>query len=128
MPDTPDAYTHRIGRTGRAEREGKAYTFITGDDTAAVRDVERRLGSKIPRRSLEGFDAGDVDAIEPPKRNGSGRFGRQAGRGGSGRSRNGAGNANSRSGASGQRAPESGSATPGRRRRRSRRPAVRRAS
>ncbi len=29
MPNTSDAYTHRIGRTGRAEREGKAYTFVT---------------------------------------------------------------------------------------------------
>ena len=29
MPNTPDAYTHRIGRTGRAEREGKAHTFVT---------------------------------------------------------------------------------------------------
>ena len=52
MPNTPDAYTHRIGRTGRAEREGKAYTFVTADDHALVGAVERRIGEVIPRRSI----------------------------------------------------------------------------
>ena len=55
MPNTPDAYTHRIGRTGRADRDGKAYTFVTDDDHRMVSQVERRLGSKIPRRAVEGF-------------------------------------------------------------------------
>lgn len=50
MPTTPEAYTHRIGRTGRAERSGRAYTFVTQDDHDLVRAVERRLGSSIPRR------------------------------------------------------------------------------
>lgn len=54
MPNTPEAYTHRIGRTGRSEREGKAYTFVTADDRAMVAQVERRLGSKIPRKSVDG--------------------------------------------------------------------------
>jgi len=54
MPGTPDAYTHRIGRTGRAERSGRAYTFVTPDDAALVREVERRLGSRIPRQAVEG--------------------------------------------------------------------------
>jgi ATP-dependent RNA helicase RhlE len=52
MPNTADAYTHRIGRTGRADRSGKAYTFVTGDDHRMVSQVERRLGSKIPRRAV----------------------------------------------------------------------------
>ncbi len=52
MPGTPDAYTHRIGRTGRAERAGKAYTFVTADDLALVREVERRMGAPIVRRSI----------------------------------------------------------------------------
>lgn len=55
MPGTVDAYTHRIGRTGRSEREGKGYTFVTIDDEALVRDVERRIGSRIPRRTVNGF-------------------------------------------------------------------------
>jgi ATP-dependent RNA helicase RhlE len=55
MPNTSDAYTHRIGRTGRAEREGKAYTFVTPEDHPMVREVERRIGSSIPRRKVEGI-------------------------------------------------------------------------
>ncbi len=56
MPDTTDAYTHRIGRTGRAEHTGEAFTFVTPDDTAAVRDVERVLGYKLERRTVPDFD------------------------------------------------------------------------
>jgi ATP-dependent RNA helicase RhlE len=56
IPDTTDAYIHRIGRTGRAEREGDAFTLITPDDDAAVRAIERVLGQAIPRRRLNGFD------------------------------------------------------------------------
>lgn len=54
IPNTPDAYTHRIGRTGRSEREGKAITFVTADDFSLVREVERKLGAEIPRESLSG--------------------------------------------------------------------------
>ncbi len=57
MPSTVDAYTHRIGRTGRAEREGKAYTLVTGADRHLVRAVERRIGTPIPRKTVEGISA-----------------------------------------------------------------------
>jgi ATP-dependent RNA helicase RhlE len=57
MPTTADSYTHRIGRTGRADRQGKAYTFVTDDDHRMVSQVERRLGSKIPRRAVKGFES-----------------------------------------------------------------------
>jgi ATP-dependent RNA helicase RhlE len=52
VPNTPDAYTHRIGRTGRAERRGKAFTFAGDEDRQAVRDIERKLGAPIRRLSL----------------------------------------------------------------------------
>jgi len=55
MPTTADAYTHRIGRTGRAERQGRAYTFVTNDDYATVRAVERRVNERIP---LHAFSVG----------------------------------------------------------------------
>ncbi len=58
MPDTTDAYTHRIGRTGRAEQSGDAFTFATPADAEMVRDIEKVLGKKIDRRRLEGFDYG----------------------------------------------------------------------
>jgi ATP-dependent RNA helicase RhlE len=57
MPNTSDAYTHRIGRTGRAEREGKAYTFVTAADHSMVREVERKVGASIPRRKVQGIDS-----------------------------------------------------------------------
>ncbi len=56
MPDTVDAYTHRVGRTGRAARTGKAFTFVTHADKPAVRSVERIMGLKLASRELEGFD------------------------------------------------------------------------
>jgi len=56
MPDTVDAYTHRIGRTGRALHTGKAFTFCTDEDKAEIAAVERRLGCPIERKTLDGFD------------------------------------------------------------------------
>lgn len=56
MPDTVDAYTHRIGRTGRAEESGEAFTFVEPDDEDLVRQVERLLGKRIERRRLSDFN------------------------------------------------------------------------
>jgi ATP-dependent RNA helicase RhlE len=56
MPDTADAYTHRVGRTGRAARTGEAFTLVTQSDKSTVRSVERILGMKIASYELEGFD------------------------------------------------------------------------
>jgi ATP-dependent RNA helicase RhlE len=56
MPDTIDSYTHRIGRTGRAEKTGDAFTFITREDESMVQSIERVLGVKVERRQLPGFD------------------------------------------------------------------------
>ena len=56
MPDTTDAYTHRIGRTGRAEKTGDAFSLVTHEDEAMVRSIENVLGAKLERRRLNGFD------------------------------------------------------------------------
>jgi ATP-dependent RNA helicase RhlE len=56
MPDTTDAYTHRIGRTGRAAKTGDAFTFMTPEDKDMVRSIERVLGEKVERCKIEGFD------------------------------------------------------------------------
>ncbi len=55
MVDTVDAYTHRIGRTGRAERTGEALTLVTSEDAPMVRGIEAVLGQRIERRVLDGF-------------------------------------------------------------------------
>ena len=56
MPDTPDAYIHRIGRTGRAERTGEAFTLTTPDDEDLVRKIEKIMKQKLDRRTLDDFD------------------------------------------------------------------------
>jgi len=56
IPSTPEAYIHRIGRTGRATHSGEAFTFITGDDRDMVRAINRIIGSKIEQRTLSAFD------------------------------------------------------------------------
>ena len=53
IPKNPEDYVHRIGRTGRAQREGDAFTLITGEDGEAARDVERYLGAKVERLQIE---------------------------------------------------------------------------
>ncbi|PJA76082.1 RNA helicase [bacterium CG_4_9_14_3_um_filter_65_15] len=57
VPNTPEAYTHRIGRTGRAETAGAACTFVTGSDHAWLRATERMIGESIRRRQVDGFFA-----------------------------------------------------------------------
>jgi ATP-dependent RNA helicase RhlE len=56
IPDTTDAYTHRIGRTGRAAKTGDAFTFITREDEPMVRSIERVMGDRIERRFVQDFD------------------------------------------------------------------------
>lgn len=56
IPDTAEAYTHRIGRTGRAAKTGDAFTLITRDDASMVRTVESALGVKLERRTLKDFN------------------------------------------------------------------------
>lgn len=56
IPDTAEAYTHRIGRTGRAAKTGDAFTFVSREDLDVVRMIEKALNTKIERRTLEGFD------------------------------------------------------------------------
>jgi len=61
VPNTPEAYTHRIGRTGRAEREGQAVTFATREDAAWLRATERKLGAPIQRLKVRGFEEERID-------------------------------------------------------------------
>lgn len=73
IPDTTDAYTHRIGRTGRAARTGDAFTFVTHEDEPVVRSIERVLGEKIERRTIKDFDykktapVRDAEFARPPR-------------------------------------------------------------
>lgn len=56
VPENPEDYVHRIGRTGRAETEGDAFTLLTEDDVRRARAIERLIKREVPRRNVEGFD------------------------------------------------------------------------
>lgn len=56
MPDTPEAYIHRIGRTGRAARSGDAFTLVTAEDKSKVFTIERVLGFQLERCTIDNFD------------------------------------------------------------------------
>jgi ATP-dependent RNA helicase RhlE len=73
IPDTAEAYIHRIGRTGRAARSGDAFTLVTGEDTLMVRAIEKVLGKPLERRRLDDFDytvaapRKDTEFARPPR-------------------------------------------------------------
>ncbi|HSJ09583.1 MAG TPA: DEAD/DEAH box helicase [Longimicrobiales bacterium] len=81
VPRDPEAYVHRIGRTGRAGASGSAVTFMSGGELAAMKDIERLIGYKVDRISLpeydyEGAPAEPESALQKASANrGGGRMG-----------------------------------------------------
>ena len=70
VPQHPEDYVHRIGRTGRATQSGDAFTIFTAAEIDAVRKIERYIGAKVPRTKLEGFKylytaLFDEDSLKP---------------------------------------------------------------
>jgi len=63
MPDTADAYTHRIGRTGRMAHRGAALSLVTHDDQIMVRTIERLLGSTMELRQVDGFEVSPATVV-----------------------------------------------------------------
>ncbi|WP_148896466.1 DEAD/DEAH box helicase [Geothermobacter ehrlichii] len=62
IPATPEAYVHRIGRTGRAARSGDAFTLVSSEDAAQIRAIEKVLKTRLERRTLVGFDYGVAES------------------------------------------------------------------
>lgn len=58
IPSTPEAYIHRIGRTGRAERSGQAFTLITDEDARMVKAINEAIGSYVEQHTLADFNYG----------------------------------------------------------------------
>jgi ATP-dependent RNA helicase RhlE len=56
VPADPDSYIHRVGRTARAENTGDAFTFVSPDEEADIRAVEKAIGRKLARVTLPDFD------------------------------------------------------------------------
>ena len=55
VPQHPEDYVHRIGRTGRAQRAGDAFTLVTGDELKKLAAIERFIGQRVERLAMEGF-------------------------------------------------------------------------
>ena len=74
MPSTTDAYTHRIGRTGRAAKTGDAFTFVTGEDMGLAHSLKKVLGEKLEYQSVDGLTMSmPVDDRTPARRPNGGR-------------------------------------------------------
>ncbi len=74
VPHHAEDYVHRIGRTGRAGKEGRAYTIATPEDRQAVQAIETLVGAPIPRVVIDGLEV--VEWAEDDGRRGRGRGGR----------------------------------------------------
>src|SRR3954465_8818198 len=69
VPQQPEDYVHRIGRTGRAAATGDAFTFMSPDEISMVRAIERTIGQQIPRISVPGYDFGTTAETSVPVAN-----------------------------------------------------------
>lgn len=56
VPPAPEDYIHRVGRTGRAEMTGEAFTFYSPEEEGDIRSIERAINKRLPRVTVEGFD------------------------------------------------------------------------
>jgi superfamily II DNA/RNA helicase len=70
VPHHAEDYVHRIGRTGRAGKEGRAFTFATSDDGKFVAAITALIGKEIPRVEIEGLPSLPLDPNAPPRRGG----------------------------------------------------------
>jgi ATP-dependent RNA helicase RhlE len=66
VPAASEDYIHRVGRTGRAEATGEAFTFVAPEDEAALRAIERAVGKPLPRVLLPDFDYRQRPPEAPP--------------------------------------------------------------
>ncbi len=75
VPENPEDYVHRIGRTGRAQKTGDAFTLVTEETWRDARSIERFIGQSIPWKKLDGFnyvysgifDGGGMPQVAPEK-------------------------------------------------------------
>jgi ATP-dependent RNA helicase RhlE len=65
LPNVPEDYVHRIGRTGRAGNEGEAISLVCVDEQKLLKDIERLLKGRIPQVIVEGYEADPNITPEP---------------------------------------------------------------
>jgi ATP-dependent RNA helicase RhlE len=81
LPNVPEDYVHRIGRTGRAGAEGEAVSLVCVDEHQLLKDIERLIKRPIPREVIPGFEPDPNAKPEPIQRRSQGRGQEQQGRG-----------------------------------------------
>ena len=72
LPNIPEDYVHRIGRTGRAGANGEAISLFSPDETVFLRDIEKLVGLNLPKENIRGFEP-DPNASKEPIKQGQGR-------------------------------------------------------
>ncbi|MFV8362399.1 DEAD/DEAH box helicase [Flavobacterium sp. ZT3P35] len=72
LPNIPEDYVHRIGRTGRAGASGEAISLFSPDETVFLRDIEKLVGLNLPKENIRGFEP-DPNASKEPIKQGQGR-------------------------------------------------------
>lgn len=72
LPNIPEDYVHRIGRTGRAGASGEAVSLFSPDETVFLRDIEKLIGIRLPMEQIAGFEP-DSNASKEPIKQGQGR-------------------------------------------------------
>jgi ATP-dependent RNA helicase RhlE len=77
IPNIPEDYVHRIGRTGRAGASGEALSLVSADETTFLRDIEKLIEMKLPVEILQGFEP-DPNASTEPIKQGQGRQNRNS--------------------------------------------------
>jgi ATP-dependent RNA helicase RhlE len=99
LPNVPEDYVHRIGRTGRAGNEGEALSLVSAEERVQLRDIERLMKKELVKSTVPGFEPKIMEAIpraaphpsrtpKPAQRSGAGGksalAGRRSGAGGGG--------------------------------------------
>jgi ATP-dependent RNA helicase RhlE len=95
LPNIPETYVHRIGRTGRAGADGIAMSFCDSEEILFLRDIHKLIGKEIPVEEGHPYPMSPVamaaNLVAGQSKKGSGSFKREGGRGGSGRKPSGGG-------------------------------------
>jgi ATP-dependent RNA helicase RhlE len=79
LPNVPEDYVHRIGRTGRAGADGEAISLVTVDEEAFLRDIERLIKRSVRREVVPGFEPDPNAVAQPVFAKGRGRQGQAQG-------------------------------------------------